>query len=75
MSSLYISLLFSPKEMIERENKNVKRKKRRNTHRNISACRIAMIMEFSTHSRYYFMSFLSLIFLHNNNKTIPMKRI
>ena len=31
----------------------MKRKKRRNIHRNISACRIAMIMKFSTHSRYY----------------------
>ena len=31
----------------------MKRKKRRNIHRNISACRIAMIMKFSKHSWYY----------------------
>ena len=44
MSSLCPSLHFSPKEMIEKKEKK---------YRNISACRIAMIMKFSTHSRHY----------------------
>ena len=50
MSSLCPSLHFFTKRNDKEEEKNVKR---RNIHRNISACRIAMIMKFSTHSCHY----------------------
>ena len=53
MSSLCISLHFFTKRNDREEKKSVKRKKRRNIHCNNSACRIAMIMKFSTRSRHY----------------------
>ena len=53
MSSLCPSLYFFTKRVKREGKKKVKRKNRRNIHGNISACRIAMIMKFSTQSRHY----------------------
>ena len=48
--------VFLPKERIKRKWK--RKEKEEKKYRNISAFRIAMIMEFSTHSRYYIYTFL-----------------
>ena len=53
MSSLCPSLHFFTKRNDREKKKRKEKKERRNIHRNILACKIAMIMKFSTHSRQY----------------------
>ena len=53
MSNLCPSLHFFTKRNDREKKKRKEKKKRRNIHRNISVCRVAMIMKFSTHSDHY----------------------